>query len=159
MGKSNKKAKEELIRLYGEECFIDKLKLRPTSNKYTSKGQYKKMKMLTFHHIVKREHGGKSTVENGALLSAENHAWFNKQPLEAQNRMNNIFQEYKLGILEMNNGQIIQNQVIKLDFDLKEYDIIPLQPDDRIYNRAKVKQETQNAIDKYFKGGEKCEER
>lgn len=29
MGNSNKRAKEELIRLYGEECFIEKLHLRP----------------------------------------------------------------------------------------------------------------------------------
>ena len=38
MSNSNKKAKEEMIRLYGAECFIDKLHLRPESSKvYTGK--------------------------------------------------------------------------------------------------------------------------
>ena len=52
---SNKRAKEELIRLYGAECFIDKLKLRidPTPKRYKGKGQMKKMKQLMKHSIVK----------------------------------------------------------------------------------------------------------
>lgn len=56
MGKSNKRAKEELIRLYGEECFIDKLRLRKgkKDEKYKSKGQYKRMKQLTYHHILEK---------------------------------------------------------------------------------------------------------
>ena len=43
MSKGNKSAKEELIRLYGAECFIDKLHLRPdTDGRYTGKAQRKK---------------------------------------------------------------------------------------------------------------------
>ncbi len=93
---SNKKAKEKLIQLYGAECFIDKLHLRQDKNRhYTSKGQYKRMKQLTYHHIKMKKDGGKATVENGCLLSAENHSWFHKQPKEEQERMNKAFQEYK----------------------------------------------------------------
>ena len=71
----NKKAKEKLIKLYGNECFIEKLHLRKDNEprKYKSKGQMKRMKQLTYHHILERRRGGKATVENGALLSAENH--------------------------------------------------------------------------------------
>lgn len=147
---SNKSAKNKLIELYGEECFINKLHLRPGGykEKYKSKGQYKRMKQLTYHHIVKKEHGGRATVENGALLSAENHAWFHKQTAIEQARLNDIFQQYKLGILEMNNGRVVQAQV--LDFNMQEYDVIPLQPDDRVYNRAKVKRETEKAIEGYY---------
>jgi hypothetical protein len=108
------------------------------------------MKMLTYHHIVKKEHGGRATVENGALLSAENHAWFNKQTPAIQSELNRIFQEYKLGVLEMNNGRVVQAETIALDFNMQEYDVIPLEPDDRAYNRARVKRETQKAIDDYY---------
>ena len=68
---SNKGAKNKLIQLYGKECFIEKLHLRPkaTKKKYTSKGQYKRMKQLTYHHIVKKEHGGKATVENRSITN------------------------------------------------------------------------------------------
>lgn len=54
----------------------------------------------------------------------------------------------------MNNGRIIQTEVIDLDFTLEEYDVIPLQPDNRKYNRTKVKQETQKAIDTYYERSE-----
>ena len=149
---SNKSAKNKLIELYGAECFIEKLHLRPNGykEKYKSKGQYKRMKQLTYHHIVKKEHGGRATVENGALLSAENHSWFHKQSTAKQAELNRIFQEYKLGILEMENGRVVQSQVLDLDFDMQEYDVIPLQPDDRKYNRARVKRETEKAIEGYY---------
>lgn len=67
---SNKSAKNKLIELYGEECFIDKLHLRPkaTKGRYKSKGQYKRMKQLTYHHIVKKEYGGRATVENRCFI-------------------------------------------------------------------------------------------
>ena len=52
---SNKRAKERLIELYGDECFIDKLHLRKDGERrYTSKGQYKRMKQLTYHHILEK---------------------------------------------------------------------------------------------------------
>ena len=44
---------------------------------------------------MKRANGGKATVENGALLSAENHEWFNRQSKEKQRELNNAFQDYK----------------------------------------------------------------
>lgn len=66
---SNKSAKEKLIQLYGAECFIDKLHLRPDTNRrYTSKGQYKRMKQLTYHHILEKSKGGKATLENRSYI-------------------------------------------------------------------------------------------
>ena len=64
---SNKSAKKKLIELYGEECFIDKLHLRPTKQRYTSKGQYQRMKQLTYHHILEKRNGGRATVENRCI--------------------------------------------------------------------------------------------
>ena len=149
---SNKSAKNKLIELYGAECFIEKLHLRPGGykEKYKSKGQYKRMKQLTFHHILEKRNNGRATVENGALLNAENHAWFHKQTPAKQAELNRIFQDYKLGILEMQNGRVVQAQVLDLDFNMDEYDVIPLQPDDRVYNRARVKRETRKALEDYW---------
>lgn len=96
MSGKNKRAKEELIRRYGAECFIDRLHLRDDKDrKYTGKGQYRRMKQLTYHHIKMRKDGGKANVENGALLSAENHNWFHQQPMARQREMNDMFQELK----------------------------------------------------------------
>lgn len=67
---SNKSAKRKLIELYGDECFIEKLHLRPkaTKGRYTGKGQRQKMKQLTYHHILEKRNGGKSTVENRSAV-------------------------------------------------------------------------------------------
>lgn len=93
---SNKKVKNELIRRYGNRCFIERLGIRNTKGKkYKGCNQYKRMKQLTYHHIKMKKDGGKATVENGALLSAENHQWFHKQSKEDQAIMNNMFQELK----------------------------------------------------------------
>lgn len=62
--------------------------------------------------------------------------------------MNAIFQEYKAGVIEIRNGQVIQQDLI--DFDIKEdYLSIPLVKDNEKYNRAKVKREMQNYIQEY----------
>ena len=93
---SNKSVKEAMIRRYGNKCFIERLKLRDTSGlRYTGCGQLKRMKQLTYHHIRMKSQGGKATIENGALLSAENHQWFHKQSKPDQTRMNEMFQELK----------------------------------------------------------------
>lgn len=106
MGKvDNKDVKDKMIEIFGPECFIEKLKLRKDDKprkykgKSISKSQLKIMRSLTYHHIKERCKGGKGTVGNGALLTNENHAWFNQQSKSEQARMNNEFQKYKLRYL------------------------------------------------------------
>lgn len=140
---SNKGAKEKLIKLYGAECFIEKLQLRKdTERRYTSKGQIKRMKQLTYHHILEKSKGGKATVENGAILSAENHEWFNKQSKEEQKRMNDMFQQYKLGIIEFTTEKVKQAVEISLPVE-EDYIEIPVEPmteeELRIYEEHKRK--------------------
>lgn len=142
---SNKKAKERLIQLYGEECFIEKLHLRVDTEprRYKSKGQYKRMKQLTYHHIREKCNGGKATVENGALLSAENHEWFNKQSKEAQRQMNELFQRYKASVEckvefvdDLETHLSVASAIIVLSDLEKEH-----------YNRAKEKRAWQKQVE------------
>lgn len=134
---SNKQAKQKLIQLYGAECFIEKLHLRVDIDprRYTSRGQQKRMKQLTYHHIREKRNGGKATIENGALLSAENHAWFNKQSEEAQRQMNDLFQQYKAGV------ECKVEFVDELDtrFSIASAIIVPVDLEKEHYNRAREK--------------------
>lgn len=134
---SNKEAKQRLIELYGAECFIEKLHLRKDKEprKYTSKGQYEKMKQLTYHHIREKQHGGKATVENGALLSEENHIWFNEQSKESQKKMNELFQKYKASV------ECRVEFVEELDtrFSIASAIIVPAELEKEHYNRAREK--------------------
>ena len=147
---SNKKAKERLIELYGAECFIEKLHLRKDKGRiYKGKKQKEKMKQLTYHHIVEKRNNGKATVKNGALLSAENHAWFNKQSPQAQAQMNQIFQEYKrqvdLGIAVVVSARgVTQTKKIKIDLD----DCIEIKLEDN-YDRAKEQRLMQEIRQEY----------
>lgn len=138
---SNKKAREELERLYGKECFIEKLHLRKDKEprKYTSKGQMERMKKLTYHHIKERRKGGKATVENGCLLSVENHTWFHQQSEVAQGYMNAIFQEYKRQADELK--VVFTDEEIEPDFELRAMQFEIREKEKGEYNRAKEKQE------------------
>ena len=145
---NNKKAKEELIRRYGAECFIEKLKLRKDTEpkRYKGKGQMKRMRQLTYHHIRMKKDGGRATVENGALLSAENHAWFHKQSPRDQAIMNEMFQEYKRQYQEC---QIVFVDELELPFEVKtmEFHIDERELKRTKYNRAKEKREFQRLVD------------
>ena len=145
----NKRAKEKLIKLYGEECFIEKLKLRKYTEpkRYKGKGQMKRMKQLTYHHIRMRKDGGKATVENGALLSAENHAWFHKQSPQVQVQMNEMFQEYKRQ--QSQECQVVFVDELETPFEIKvmEFHIDEREQKKTKYNRAKDKREVQKRID------------
>lgn len=131
---SNKSVKEKMIRIYGAECFIEKLHLRKDKERrYTGKGQLKRMKQLTYHHIKMKKDGGRATIENGALLSAENHAWFHKQSPEKQSEMNKAFQEYKMSVAEVTTHGIVQAH--KIDIDMNDCITIPLE-----HNKETTKQ-------------------
>lgn len=106
----------------------------------------KKMKQLTYHHIKMKKDGGRATVENGALLSAENHAWFHKQNSQDQAIMNAMFQEYKKQYQEC---QVVFVDKLNLGFEIKamEFHIDEKEQKKEKYNRAKEKREFQRRVD------------
>lgn len=147
---SNKHIKNRMVAKYGPECWIEKLHLRQDTEprRYTSKAQYKRMKALTYHHIKERRNGGRSTEKNGAILSAENHQWFHKQPLEVQARLNQIFQEYKrqFALLQGDDKKAIE--ALKLEEISFDRFIARAR---QHYSRAAKKREDKKMIDEYYK--------
>lgn len=148
----NKIARKKLERLYGKECFIEKLHLRidEKPRRYKSKGQLKRMKQLTYHHILEKSKGGKATVENGAILSLENHIWFHSQSKQEQSYMNQAFQRYKRNVDECSITFVD-------DLDIP-YVVVPVEfyVDERgKYNRAKKKQEDRKLINDYYEEEER----
>lgn len=149
---SNKKAREKLEKLYGKECFIEKLHLRKDAEprKYTSKGQMKRMKQLTYHHILERRNGGKATVDNGSLLSNENHIWFHQQSEVKQGYMNAIFQEYKRQVDECKNEcKIVFVDDLEVPYEVKATEFSINEKGKPEYNRAKEKQELRKMSEEY----------
>lgn len=122
----NKSVREQMIKIYGAECFIDKLHLRKekTKRRYTSKGELKRMQQLTYHHIKMKKDQGETTIENGALLSADNHAWFHKQSPEKQAEMNKAFQDYKMGIAILSPEGVKAQEI---SIDMSDCEVIKLE--------------------------------
>ena len=93
-----------------------------------------------------KKDGGIATVENGALLSAENHAWFHKQNPQDQAIMNTMFQEYKKQYQEC---EVAFVDDLDLGFEIKamEFHIDEREQKKDKYNRAKEKREFQKRVD------------
>lgn len=147
---SNKRAKELLIQRYGEIDFMVALHVvQPQSRTYKSKGQKKRMQQLTYHHIRMKSKGGKATVENGALLTAENHAMFHKLPKVEQDKLNEMFQEYKRQKDRELKVEIVEPSEMPFEISVAE---ISIDKENRIraHNRARVKAETRKIIQEYI---------
>lgn len=50
-------------------------------------------KELTYHHIKKKEHGGKNTIENGAVLCREIHEWLHNNIEHEDRELYNLINE------------------------------------------------------------------
>lgn len=64
----NTKVRKQMEEIFGSECWIEKLDLKPRTIIGEFKGKsvkrLKKDKVLTYHHIIMRKDGGKPTIAN-----------------------------------------------------------------------------------------------
>jgi hypothetical protein len=150
---SNKSARQKLIQRYGNIDFLDQLKIAvPKCKKYSSKGQLKKMKQLTYHHIEEKSKGGPATIENGALLTLEHHRWFHQQSPEVQKELNSAFQELKQRIDKSQELSIVlvEEDELNQPFELNMTELsIDKQGKIQAYNCSKKKKEIRELIGEY----------
>ena len=76
----------------------------------------------TYHHCIKRCHGGKETIENGAILTKNMHEYLHiveLRDLELYNYINNVLKQ----INEQGHEPLLR-QILAIDYLLKlfEYD-------------------------------------
>ena len=177
MGKSNRRAKEALIQIYGDGCMFEKAKIAErieqmggirTYRSYVAEKRFKGKsikKQLTYHHLRHRSEGGPASVENGAVVEATAHAYLHSLPRHQEEIINNMLRLYKLNVIEMNTDGVVSHDAI--EFDVSDYVTIPLYNDNERYNRKKVieqkkkgerlsraqiKRETQRKIEEYYEG-------
>ena len=123
----------------------EKTELGNKANEYISKGQLKLMKSLTYHHMKEKSKGGPTTVENGAILSVENHEWFNKQSPEVQAELNKRFKEYK-------ECKVVYSDDVQVDFEIHAttFEIDEKAHIESKYNRAKEKEKLRRRIEEEY---------
>ena len=99
----NKSARKELERIYGKGCMFDKARVAQRieaiggirtyrkfveEKHYTSKKLNKLLNNMTFHHLKHSKDGGKSTLENGAVVSEIAHRYIHSLPREQEEIIN-----------------------------------------------------------------------
>lgn len=127
----NKTIRKQLEKNYGKGCMfekahceeqIEKLRTIKTFKKYLQEKRYrtnqikKLKKQMTLHHLIHRSEGGKTTTENGAVVSGLAHAYMHSLPRKHEEIINNMIREYKLNIAALKGIGIIENpQTIEID--------------------------------------------
>ena len=82
---------------------------------------------LTYHHIVKIEEGGKTTIDNGALLTQRAHNYLNtieKTDIDIYNRINEILKEINNNKSEPTKIQRQKIDLLLFEFEVKNVDKI-----------------------------------
>ena len=83
-------------------------------------------------------------------MSQENHEWFNKQSKEAQDEMNQIFQQYKKSVLNITACSINVEQftINKQELDMSDCLTIDVKQNKKLYNRAKEKRDWKESLER-----------
>lgn len=74
----------------------------------------------TYHHILKRCHGGNETLENGAILTKYSHQYLHvieSRDLEMYNQINNILKE-----INKQGFRPLERQILAIDYILRIFE-------------------------------------
>ena len=140
MGKTsgNKNIKEQLIKEYGNGCMFERAHIAEriaarggirTFKSFQTEKRFKGQKLsyqLTLHHLQHRSEGGKTSVENGAVVSEAAHQYIHSLPRDEEECINNMLREFKINCVAMQgNGAIIDKINITMQ-PQQEYISIPV---------------------------------
>ena len=178
MSEDNSKARRRLEKIYGKGCMFKKAHIEEQiealqtkriiksykvflkETKYTGKKIRQLERNMTYHHLRHRSEGGKTDVDNGAIVNEMAHRYMHSLPREDEEVINNMLRKFKIqgGTLTATEQgiQIEDPFGIDLDYELNDEDVITIPVYDNTkedyikrqkFNRAKVKRETQRFID------------
>ena len=110
----NTKGRHQLEQIYGKGCMFKKAKVEEQiyalrqkriiksyksflkETKYTLKKIRQLEGNMTYHHLKHRSEGGKTNVENGAIVNEMAHRYMHSLPREDEEVINDMIRHYKL---------------------------------------------------------------
>ena len=174
---SNKKARQELEKIYGKKDMFDKARIAEqiearggirTYREFKEHVKFKKSKRvqmektLTFHHLRHRSQNGKSEVENGALVNGLAHIYMHSLPREQEEVINDMLRDYKKGIkvniARVTTEKIAPVQVVELpEIDEEDCIEIPVEPmrEEELEKYEAYKRARNERVKEKFKGSER----
>lgn len=115
--------RRRMAQVYKNVCMMEASGIRyiPKNKRIRIKGYKKSQEQLTYHHLVKKENGGKVTEDNGAILKRYNHEWLHSLPSDKQELVNEKLRQYKLAVVELGYEET-QRRIMchKLDFTIPD---------------------------------------
>lgn len=165
---SNKRAREELERIYGKgsmfershvEDYLSTLPRIKSYKKfveekhYTTKDILKLKKRMNYHHLEHKADGGKATTENGAVVSEDEHRYIHSLPRHQEEIINNHIRQWKLDYISLSAGDVIDSG--EIDLDLSE-DVMEI-PTQEFHTYRKTKSFTIRELNAKLKRQEKRE--
>jgi hypothetical protein len=147
---SNKRAREELERIYGKGSMFERshtadyVSTLPVIKGYkkfieekhfTTKDIKKLTARMSYHHLHHKADGGNATTENGAVVNELEHRYLHSLPRHQEEIINNHIRQWKLDYISLCAGDVIDSG--EVDLDLSE-DVMEI-PVQEFYTYRKTK--------------------
>lgn len=110
---SNKAKREELERIYGKgsmfqkshcEDYVSTLPKIKGYRKYLKEKHYTGKdirEQLEYHHMQHRAEGGRTNLDNGAVVTRSEHSYMHSLPREQEEIINNHIRQWKIDFITM----------------------------------------------------------
>ena len=110
---TNKAKREELERIYGKgsmfqksqcEDYVSTLPKIKGYRKYLKEKHYTGKdirEQLEYHHMQHRAEGGRTTLDNGAVVTRSEHGYMHSLPREQEEIINNHIRQWKIDFITM----------------------------------------------------------
>lgn len=123
----NKAKREELERIYGKGSMFQKARTEEyietlprikgiqqyiREKHYSGKVLKQLRKQMQFHHMQHKSEGGKTTLENGAVVDAVEHPYMHSLPREYEEIINNHIRQWKVDFLTFTTDRVIEHEEV-----------------------------------------------
>ncbi len=129
---SNKNKREELQKIYGKGSMFKKAKTEEylstlpniksfkkfqEEKHYTRKQKLKYEETMTYHHMQHLAEGGKTTCENGAVVSEGEHIYLHSLPRVQEEIANRHMKQWKFDYIILTAESVVQSGEIDIDIN------------------------------------------
>lgn len=160
--KSNKKVREQLERQYKKGCMFKKAKIEEKieskktiktykkflqEKRFTKKRIKKFEKIMTLHHLKHCSEGGKTSIENGAIVNALAHMYMHSLPREQEEYINNELRRYKK---QSDECKVVLVDDLEIPYTITATEFAIDEKNKSEYNRAKEKAKLKKLSEEYI---------
>lgn len=163
---SNKTKRLQLEQIYGEGSMFQKSKAEEYiatlpkikgykkfihEKHFTSKEIKKLVRRMNYHHLHHKADGGKTDLENGAVVNELEHRYIHSLPRNQEEIINNHIRKWKADFITLSSQGVADHQEIDIDLntdyiEIPTYDYKPKKVNKKQYEEKQRKKETKEFL-------------